>query len=140
MPNNFGQVLIADDDPLTRAAYKSALQRAGYTVLLASDGEEATRLVERGNIDLLILDILMPRKEGLETLIEMKSCHPRLTVIAISAGGSRSEVDFLSLATKFGADATLRKPFTPKALLTLMAELAEGRQSNAAQPASEAPC
>ena len=44
MPNNFGQVLIADDDPLTRAAYKSALQRAGYTVLLASDGEGLWRL------------------------------------------------------------------------------------------------
>ena len=107
MPDTFGTVVIADDDALTRAAYKSALQRAGYTVAVAQDGEEATRLVERGGVSLLLLDILMPRKEGLETLIEMKNRFPDLTIIAISAGGARGDTDFLALATKFGADGIL---------------------------------
>jgi DNA-binding response OmpR family regulator len=128
MPETFANVLIADDDALMRAAYKSALERVGYTVHVAQDGEEASRLVEQADIDLVIMDILMPRKEGLETLIEMKDRRPGLTIIAISAGGSRGEVDFLSLARKFGADGTLRKPFSPKALLGLMTELASGHQ------------
>ncbi len=123
MPDTFGTVVIADDDALTRAAYKSALQRAGYTVAVAQDGEEATRLVERGGVSLLLLDILMPRKEGLETLIEMKNRFPDLTITAISAGGARGDTDFLALATKFGADGILRKPFSPKALFVLMGEL-----------------
>lgn len=133
MTETFGSIVIADDDPLTRSAYKSALQRSGYTVYAAQDGEEATRLVERGGVSLLILDILMPRKEGLETLLEMKSRFPGLAIIAMSAGGRKSETDFLSLATKFGADGVLRKPFTPKALLALMGELLPQHQPPMAQ-------
>ena len=133
MPDAFGSIVIADDDPLTRSAYKAALQRAGYTVYVAQDGEEATHLVERGGVSLLILDILMPRKEGLETLLEMKNRFPALKIIAISAGGRRSDMDFLSIATKFGADGILRKPFSPKALLVLMTELVPENRACVAQ-------
>jgi DNA-binding response OmpR family regulator len=133
MPESFGSIVIADDDPLARSAYRAALQRSGYTVYAAQDGEEATRLVERGGVSLLILDILMPRKEGLETLLEMKTRFPDLAIIAISAGGRRGEVDFLSLAAKFGADGVLRKPFTPKTLLALMTELMPEHQARAVQ-------
>jgi DNA-binding response OmpR family regulator len=123
MSETFPKIVIADDDALTRNAYKAALERAGHSVLTAQDGDEATRLVERGGIDLLVLDVLMPRKEGLETLIEMKKRFPRLKIIVMSAGGSRSETDFLAIASKFGADAVLRKPFTPRALFDAMAGL-----------------
>jgi DNA-binding response OmpR family regulator len=133
MPDTFGNIVIADDDALTRSAYKAALQRAGYTVQAAQDGEEATRMVERGGVSLLILDILMPRKEGLETLLEMKNRFPDLPIIAISAGGARGDTDFLSLARKFGADGILRKPIPPKALLVLMAELLPEQQPRVAQ-------
>jgi DNA-binding response OmpR family regulator len=131
MTSEFSKIVVADDDALTRSAYKAALERAGYVVLAAQDGEEATRFVERGGIDLLLLDILMPRKEGLETLLEMKKRFPDLIIIAMSAGGSRSEVDFLSLATKFGAHGVLRKPFTPNALFALMAELKPSEEKRA---------
>jgi two-component system, chemotaxis family, chemotaxis protein CheY len=133
MPDTPITIVLADDDALTRSAYKAVLQRAGYTVHVAQDGEEATRLVERGGVSLLILDILMPRKEGLETLIEMKNRFPALAIIAISAGGARGETDFLSLATKFGADGILRKPFPPKALLVLISELLPETQQRVAQ-------
>jgi DNA-binding response OmpR family regulator len=126
MPAMFPNVVIADDDALTRNAYKAALERAGHTVFAAQDGDEATKLVERGSVDLLVLDILMPRKEGLETLIEMKKRFPNLKIIVISSGGSRSETDFLAIATKFGADAVLRKPFTPRQLFDTMAGLNPG--------------
>jgi CheY-like chemotaxis protein len=124
MSDTFKTILVADDDALTRSAYKSALERSGYRVFTAQDGEEALQVVGQGHIDLLLLDILMPKKEGLETLIEIKRHFPALTVIAMSAGGSRSETDFLAVAAKFGADGTLRKPFTPKTLLEEIARLA----------------
>ena len=133
MPDAFETIVIADDDALTRSAYKAVLQRAGYTVRVAQDGEEATRLVEQGGVSLLILDILMPRKEGLETLLEMKNRFPALVIIAISAGGHRGDTDFLSRARKFGADGVLRKPFAPKTLLQLMDELAPRQQKAAVQ-------
>lgn len=124
MSHVFKTILVADDDALTRAAYKSALERSGYQVFTAQDGEEALHCVAARPVDLLLLDILMPKKEGLETLIEIKKRFPALTVIVMSAGGSRSETDFLAVAAKFGADGTLRKPFTPKTLLEEMARLA----------------
>jgi DNA-binding response OmpR family regulator len=131
MPGTFGQILIADDDPVIRSGYKAALERAGYTVQVAQDGEEATRIIEQGGIGLLVLDILMPRKDGLETLIEMKDRFPNLTIIVMSAGGGRGEPNFLSAARKFGADGTLCKPFTPAVLLALMAELESGTRQSA---------
>jgi CheY-like chemotaxis protein len=124
MSSTFKTILVADDDALTRAAYRSALERSGYQVFTAQDGEEALHCAGQNPVDLLLLDILMPRKEGLETLIEIKKRFPALTVIAMSAGGSRSETDFLAVAAKFGADGTLRKPFTPKTLLEEIARLA----------------
>jgi DNA-binding response OmpR family regulator len=133
MPNPFGSIVIADDDAMTRSAYKAALQRAGYTAHTAQDGEEATRLVERGGVSLLILDILMPRKEGLETLLDIKKRFPAVAIIAMSAGGRTGEADFLSIATKFGADGVLRKPFTPKALFALMDELVPDHKACVAQ-------
>jgi DNA-binding response OmpR family regulator len=113
-------ILIADDDPLVRAAYKSALERRGYQVLLADDGNGAVELIEQQTIDLVLLDILMPNKEGLETLIELKRRFPDITIFVMSGGGTRSSHDFLSVASKFGADAVLRKPFSPQSLFDLI--------------------
>lgn len=116
-------LLIADDDRLTRDAYKAAAERHGYDVLLAEDGEAVMTIVASNPVDVVLLDILMPKKEGLETLIDLKRQRPALYIIAMSAGSGRSKHDFLSIAAKFGADATLRKPFTPQALF----DLVEGR-------------
>ena len=113
-------IVIADDDPLVREAYKAALEQRGHSVLLAEDGGGAIALAESHKIDIVLLDILMPRKEGLETLIELKHRFPRLTVFAMSGGTGRSKTDFLSIAEKFGADGILRKPFEPRALFDLI--------------------
>ena len=113
-------IVIADDDPLVREAYKTALEQRGHAVLLAEDGAGAIALVESQSIDLVLLDILMPNKEGLETLIELKRRFPNVRVFAMSGGISHAPTDFLSVASKFGADATLRKPFAPQKLFDLM--------------------
>ena len=116
------RILVADDDAMARLGYRAMLEFAGHTVLVAQDGEEATRLLERGGVDLLLLDVLMPRKEGLETLLEVKRRFPATPVVVMSAGGIRSEFDFLAVAAKLGADRTLHKPITQNDLISLAEE------------------
>jgi CheY-like chemotaxis protein len=120
MSTNTATIVIADDDPLVRSAYKAALERRGHEVLLAEDGVRALALVESQNVGIVLLDILMPRKEGLETLIELKRRFPEVAVFAMSSGANRGNADFLSIATKFGADGVLKKPFQPQALFDLI--------------------
>jgi DNA-binding response OmpR family regulator len=111
-----GTVLIVDDDPLILGALQAILVRAGYGVRTATDGDAALASLDASPCDLVLLDILMPRKEGLETLIELKRRTPDVVVIAMSASVVRKQNDFLTIAAKFGADAILRKPFTPEDL------------------------
>jgi DNA-binding response OmpR family regulator len=111
-------IVVADDDAMARLGYRAVLESAGHSVLVAQDGEEATDLVEKGGVDLLLLDVLMPRKEGLETLLDVKRRFPNVIVIVMTAGGVRSEFDFLTLATKLGADSTLHKPFDQHDLIS----------------------
>lgn len=113
-------LVIADDDRLIRNAYRMAAERRGYVVLEAEDGDAAVRLVRARPVDCLLLDILMPKKEGLETLVELKREFPKLRIIAMSASGSRSNTDLLQVALKLGADSSLRKPFPPSALFALV--------------------
>ena len=115
-------VVVADDDAMARLGYKTILECAGHKVLVAQDGEEATRMVEKGGVDVLLLDIIMPRKEGLETLLDLKRRFPQLVVVVMSAGGIRTEFDFLSVAVKLGADRTLHKPFGQQELIALVGE------------------
>ncbi len=115
------RVLVADDDAMARLGYRALLETAGYPVLVAEDGEEATRLIEKGGVDILMLDILMPRKEGLETLLEVKRRFPEVPVVVMSA--ARGGFDFLALAARLGADRTLPKPFRPQELIALLREL-----------------
>jgi CheY-like chemotaxis protein len=111
------KVLIVDDDSLVREIGRTLLEPEGYEVWEAGDGEAALALLETQAIDIALLDIMMPHKEGLETLVEMKQRFPGVIVIAMSASGARRGHDFLSTAAKFGADGTLQKPFTPEQLL-----------------------
>jgi CheY-like chemotaxis protein len=125
------RILVADDDAMARLGCKAIIERLGHAALTAQDGEEALRLLERGDTDLLLLDILMPRKDGLATLLEVKRRFPLVTVVAMSAGGARSFTDFLEVARRFGADRTLSKPFQPEELAGTVEEcraMAAGRR------------
>lgn len=123
MSSNPMTVVIADDDALLRETFGDFLSARGYNVLLAEDGNHALKIVESTAVDAMLLDILMPRKEGLETLIELKQRFPALRVFVMSGGGLYGRADFLTVARKFGADAVLRKPFPIHAVV----ELLEGR-------------
>jgi DNA-binding response OmpR family regulator len=111
-------VLVADDDPPVRTVIHRTLEAAGHEVADAENGQMCEDLIASRLPDLVILDILMPKKEGIEVIADMRGRHPALKILAISGGGRTvSGTDFLSFARRFGANATLEKPFDAAALL-----------------------
>jgi CheY-like chemotaxis protein len=113
-------ILVADDDPSIRHLYKLILDREGHEVYLANDGVEALEQAKKHDIDVLITDIIMPKKEGIETIVEIREMNPEIKIIAISGGGRRGNQDFLRMAEMVGANYTLAKPFEPHDLLKIL--------------------
>jgi CheY-like chemotaxis protein len=104
--------LLIDDDDLLRRSLRAWLEESGYRVTEAGDGTDATTLQERDPVDVLICDILMPHKEGLETIREFHAMFPSVRIIAISGAPMPGGQIYLKLASQFGAAAVLLKPFT----------------------------
>jgi CheY-like chemotaxis protein len=116
-------VLVIDDDRMVRETVKIILEGAGHTVLLAGNGREGLKMFSATSPDIVITDILMPEKEGIETIADLRRLRPDLPIIAISGGGRIGNMNFLKLAESFGASHTLTKPFEPEEILRLVAEL-----------------
>jgi len=121
------RILVIDDDSLTRKHLRQLLAHAGYDVLVASDGGEALKLLEKQTCDLVITDIYMPGKDGLSTLLELKKSRPGLQVIAISAGSPGVPIDLLPAIQHLGAVKTLKKPIQPEELLAAVTETLQAR-------------
>lgn len=119
------RILIIDDDHHILLMIKKMLERAGFEVDLASDGDEGLELFNKGSFDVVITDIIMPEKEGLETIREMKRMHPDIKIIAMSGGGQVSAENYLKTARMFGATKILTKPFTQKQMVSAVRELLE---------------
>ena len=106
-------VLIVEDDQALRDLLAEALPDFGLLCDTARDGNEALRKLEERPFDAVLLDVLMPDKEGIETLVEIKRGWPATKVIIVSGGGRMRAEEVLELAGSFGADESLRKPVTP---------------------------
>lgn len=117
------KILIIDDDDQFREMLHEMVEREGYTVFSAPDGVEGMKIVNQKNPDLIITDIIMPEKEGLETILELKKMVPEVKIIAISGGGRSQPGDYLRTAKYFGADKTMAKPFTKSELLNSIVEV-----------------
>jgi two-component system cell cycle response regulator CpdR len=117
------KVLIIDDEPYILLMLKKMLEKAGYEVDLASNGKEGMDLFAKASADLVITDIIMPDKEGLEIIMEMKKQRPNLKIIAISGGGRISPESYLECAAHFGASRVFQKPFKQKELVSAVNEL-----------------
>jgi DNA-binding NtrC family response regulator len=117
------RILIIDDDHHILLMIKKMLERAGYEVDLASNGSEGMELFKRIHADLVITDIIMPEKEGLETLRAMKRLRPDLKIIAMSGGGKISADNYLETAKIFGASLVLEKPFSQKTMVLAVIDL-----------------
>lgn len=111
------QILIIDDDDLVRVTLSRILRAADYEVIEASNGDEGLRKHQGGNVDLVITDILMPEKEGLETIRELRLADSEARIIAISGGDRSGNQMFLEMAEKLGADGVLAKPIRQRDLL-----------------------
>jgi CheY-like chemotaxis protein len=112
---------LEDEKPF-RAVITQVLSKAGYNVVEAANGVEGINRFYENPVDMIITDIIMPEKEGIETIIELKKAHPRLKLIAMSGGGwYGTDIDF-DMAKKLGA-RTLDKPFALRELLDLIDEL-----------------
>ena len=117
------RILIIDDDDQVRLMLRIMLERAGYAVMDAENGEVGVRLNRMEPADLIITDIFMPEKEGLETIRELLRDFPEAKIIAISGGGMTGALSYLSLAKSFGALHTMEKPFNQHQILTAVGEL-----------------
>ena len=116
------RILLVDDDPDVRRSLGNALTKAGYEVVPAGNGVEAIRQWrDNHGGDLVILDMFMPEKDGLETIVELRNHSPRVPIIAISGGGTTGRLDILKDAKLLGAIETFEKPFSIHALLALVA-------------------
>ena len=114
------RVLIVDDDPGIRRTLHILLSREGFQVSQARDGVEALRLWRDQGGDLVITDLHMPEKNGIETIIELLSHSPGMRIIAMSGGGQTKRLDLLSNATMLGAVLTIEKPFTLSEMMSLV--------------------
>jgi CheY-like chemotaxis protein len=110
------RILVVEDDPRVRDVFHEALAMEGYDVVAACDGEEALAACAAGTTDLIITDLLMPRKDGVETIRGLRGQHPDARVIAVT--GARGRFNRLTAARHLGADHTLLKPFALSDLLT----------------------
>ncbi len=117
------RILVIDDDFQVRALLKEILEQEGYEVADASNGAEGIRLYRDEPADLIITDIIMPEKEGIETIFELKRDFPDVKIIAISGGGRLSSKDYLSIAEKCNVARTFSKPFNREELLEAICEL-----------------
>ena len=114
------RILIVDDDETIRQLLGKALEQAGFEVVLAVDGRDGMQRFRSVHFDLVILDIWMPEKDGLETLMEIRRNTPHAKVIAISGGGQRGLMQPLNWAQQLGAVGALNKPFTVEELLSVI--------------------
>ncbi|MEQ8194099.1 MAG: response regulator [Rhodospirillales bacterium] len=113
-------ILIIDDEEIARYTLREILESENHRVTEAADGVEAGKIFRRESFDLVITDIIMPDKEGLETIREFKQFRPETPIIAISGGGRFRTDAYLKFAEELGADHTLNKPFTDDDLLALV--------------------
>jgi CheY-like chemotaxis protein len=118
------RILLIDDDNEVRNFLRSALECAGLQVLEADNGETGVKLFRHSLVDLVVTDIFMPEKEGIETIRDLRSEFPGLKILAISGGVSGLAPElYLKMAQKLGANSILEKPFTQKKFIESVLEL-----------------
>jgi CheY-like chemotaxis protein len=117
------RVLVIDDEDLLRETLREMLEEAGYEVSEEADGLAGVRAFFASPIDLVITDIIMPKKDGIEAIREIKRHRPDARIIAISGGAPRGPRADLPLAETSGARCTLQKPFTRDELLRAIADV-----------------
>lgn len=122
------KILLVEDDDLVRDMLTQVLERASHTVMCAADGEEATTYLQKERPDIMVTDIIMPKKSGITLISEVKNRHPNLEIIAISGGGRLDPTGYLDLSESLGASVSFEKPIDNTALLMAIDLLLHGKK------------
>ena len=122
------RILLIDDEESVLKMLKTFFERQGFDVEVATDGGIGLAINLKSRVDLVVTDILMPHKEGFETIREFRLEFPDVKIIAISGGGRTGTTDYLELAKEFGARHVLKKPFGRQELLDAVQETLDSSQ------------
>ena len=117
------KILVLDDEPSILLMIKKMLEKAGHEVDTALNGKEGMLLFDKNKPDLVISDIIMPEKEGLETIFELRRMYPDLKIIAISGGGRIGPDGYLPGAKLLGANMVFQKPLDQKEFVNAVNQL-----------------
>lgn len=123
MPEAKKNIIIVDDEEQMRLALRRMLEKEGYSVREAENGDRAIRIHRERQADLIITDIIMPDKEGIGTIVELKSEFPDVKIFAMSGGGKNSPEQYLRMANGLGVDRVFIKPFNREEILSAVAEV-----------------
>ncbi len=116
------RILIIDDESQIRSMLRLMLERVGYEVIEAADGMEGIRQYRDNPADLIITDLIMPNKDGIGMIIELKKEFPQVKIIAMSGGGVNRPEGYLDGAKKLGATCTLTKPIDRDEMINAVKE------------------
>ena len=105
------QICVVDDDEPVRTMLCEKLDEAGFATFKAANGLEGMAVLERSDIAVMVVDIVMPEQEGIQTIMQIKATRPRVRILAISGGARGSRHDYLAMAKDLGADEVMAKPF-----------------------------
>lgn len=117
------RILIIDDEEAVRETLRQALEHQGVAVTCAPNGRVAMNIYRKEYFDLVITELLMPERDGLEVIMDLRKQAPSVKIIAMSGGGQTGMYYMLAVAEKLGATRSLTKPFTPNQLLTAVREV-----------------
>jgi YesN/AraC family two-component response regulator len=118
------RILIIDDNDIFRKVLRTMLTTAGFNEIEeAANGIDGINLFRQSPFDLVITDIIMPEKEGLELITELSRDYPQVKIIAMSGGGRIGPHDYLAMAEYLGASRALQKPFKHEELIAVVQEL-----------------
>lgn len=127
------KILLVEDDDLVRDMLAQVLKRASHQVESATNGEEATEILKKSEPDIMVTDIIMPKKSGITLISEVKNKHPNLEIIAISGGGRLDPTGYLDLSESLGATVSFEKPVDNSALLMAIDLLLHGKHEETTQ-------
>ena len=116
------KILVIDDNVVVRNTIVQLLEGEGYQVVSAEDGRRGLNVFRAEKPDLVITDIIMPEKEGIETIRDIRDACPNAKIIAISGGGRIGNTDFLRIARQLGASDVISKPLDPDHFISIIRE------------------
>lgn len=123
------RILLIEDDSQIRELLRETLEQEGHDVVACGNGFDGIKHFKQSKVDLVVLDVFLPDKDGFEMLTELKEHHENVNILAISGGFDQGTVNVLNIAERLGARRTLAKPFELKKFLNVVNQLLTAPQS-----------